>query len=135
MSVQLLSVGHVATRLGVHEDTVRRMIARGDLTAIRVARCVRISEEELEAYVHSQHPGAVASSPAPERASDGQIRALHAKCSELDRRAERPARSTKKAILTMAGAQFGREVTSSLELSSREAHWALETLDTELDQL
>lgn len=44
-----LSIGQVASELGCSHDTVRRMIARGELKAFRVgARLIRIRRRDLE---------------------------------------------------------------------------------------
>ncbi len=48
---QLLSIVEVARRLGVSEKTIRRQIADGELSAYRVGRQLRISEEDLMAYL------------------------------------------------------------------------------------
>ena len=47
----LLSVSVVAELLGVSTKTVRRLITRGDLKAHRIGSGLRISEEDLRAYV------------------------------------------------------------------------------------
>jgi excisionase family DNA binding protein len=51
---RLYSVGTVADRLDVSQDTVRRLIARGELTPIRIGSAVRISAAELESFVERQ---------------------------------------------------------------------------------
>ncbi len=45
---RLLSVTEAATQLHVHPATIRRMIARGDLAAVRVGRVWRVDPLELE---------------------------------------------------------------------------------------
>ena len=47
----LLSVLHVATRLGVSDKTVRRLIASEALTAHQIGRGLRISEDDLEIFL------------------------------------------------------------------------------------
>ena len=47
----LLSVAVVAKRLAVCTKTVRRTIERGELRIHRVGRLVRVSEEDLAAYM------------------------------------------------------------------------------------
>ena len=47
----LLTVQHVATRLGVSDKTVRRLIASEALTAHRIGRGLRISEDHLEIFL------------------------------------------------------------------------------------
>jgi len=44
----LLSIDAVAGRLDVSPYTVRRMISRGDLKAVRVGRLIRVRPADLE---------------------------------------------------------------------------------------
>ena len=44
----LLRVPEVARRYGLHEDTVRRAIKRGELSAVRAFGRTWVREEELE---------------------------------------------------------------------------------------
>lgn len=49
---RLSSVAAAADRLGVSQDTVRRMIDRGELTGYRLGkRLIRIDLDELEASI------------------------------------------------------------------------------------
>lgn len=50
----LLSVREVADALGVHPETIRRLIHDGRLEAIRVGRVLRIARAELDRFVASQ---------------------------------------------------------------------------------
>jgi len=50
----LLSVREVADALGVHPETIRRLIHDGRLDAIRVGRVLRIDRAELDRFVASQ---------------------------------------------------------------------------------
>jgi excisionase family DNA binding protein len=54
MGTQLLTVKQAAARLACHEDTVRRLLLRGELRCVRLGRAVRIEEWELAAYVRRQ---------------------------------------------------------------------------------
>jgi excisionase family DNA binding protein len=47
----LYSVNTVAKRLDVSADTVRRLIARGELSAIRIGVSVRVPAAEIESFV------------------------------------------------------------------------------------
>jgi excisionase family DNA binding protein len=47
----LRTIRAVAGLLGVHERTVHRLIARGELAAHRIGRGVRVSEADLRAYL------------------------------------------------------------------------------------
>jgi len=131
MALQLVTVAEAASRLAVHEDTVRRLIARGELRAAKFGRNVRIEEGELVALVRRRGGG---TADQIGQITPGQIRALHAKASRLDTELGKPPRTAKKAILTMASEQFKRPITSTLELNELEAHWVLEKLDDELEQ-
>jgi len=46
--------GEVAKRWKVHPRTIDRMIARGDLPAVRIGGLVRILEADLEALIQRQ---------------------------------------------------------------------------------
>lgn len=48
------TVQEVAARLRVAVQTVRNLIGRGDLPAIRVGRVYRIAAEDLEAFIRRQ---------------------------------------------------------------------------------
>jgi excisionase family DNA binding protein len=50
-----LSVAAAATLLGVHERTVRRVIARGEILAIKHGRALSISRASLERYAERAH--------------------------------------------------------------------------------
>lgn len=76
----LYSISTVAARLDVSQDTVRRLIAQGELTPIRIGFNVRIDATELEAFVHRQRqsasddaestdPGDALKSPGDDRAA------------------------------------------------------------------
>lgn len=47
----LHDVAGVASRLAVSKKTVRRMIDRGELSAHRIGRLLRISEEDLASFL------------------------------------------------------------------------------------
>ncbi|MFP5219955.1 MAG: helix-turn-helix domain-containing protein [Actinomycetes bacterium] len=47
---ELLSLDQAAAALGVHRNTVRRLVARGELPAVRIGpRLVRVSSSDLKA--------------------------------------------------------------------------------------
>ena len=54
LPTQLCSISTVARLLEVSPDTVRRLIARGDLIAIRIGGNVRVSATELESFIDRQ---------------------------------------------------------------------------------
>ena len=49
----LLTVQETAERLAVSVDTVRRLIARGELPALKVGKQIRLDPLELEKWVRS----------------------------------------------------------------------------------
>ncbi len=53
-NLKAFSVDEVAERLGVNPQTVRSMIERGDLRAIRVGRLLRIPAEVLEGFLRGE---------------------------------------------------------------------------------
>lgn len=55
---RLLTVARIAERLDVCERTVRRLIQSGHLKSLRVGRCLRITEEDFQAYVARCRSGA-----------------------------------------------------------------------------
>lgn len=50
----LYSVRDVADRLGVHPETIRRLIHEGRLDAVRVGRVLRVDGRGLAAFVERQ---------------------------------------------------------------------------------
>jgi excisionase family DNA binding protein len=55
---RLYAISTVADRLDISEDSVRRLIARGDLTAIRIGSSVRVAAAELESFVERRREAA-----------------------------------------------------------------------------
>ncbi len=59
--VPSLTVPDAAKRLGLNDKTVREMIARGDLAHYRIGRLIRLTEDDIAAYVESaRRPAKVA---------------------------------------------------------------------------
>lgn len=52
----LLTLEDAAQRLAISPRSVRRLIERGELTPIRIGRAVRLSADDLRAYVDQQRP-------------------------------------------------------------------------------
>ena len=51
----LLTPKQVADTLGIHLNTVYRLIANGDLTAVRVGpKLLRVNSDQLSAYMKGQ---------------------------------------------------------------------------------
>jgi excisionase family DNA binding protein len=51
---RLLDLSAVADRLGVCIKTIRRMIDRHELPVHRIGRLIRVSEDDLEAFIISK---------------------------------------------------------------------------------
>ncbi len=51
MEIACLTVRQVAERLNVNHKTVRKLIQRGQLAAVKIGGAVRIPEEGLQAYL------------------------------------------------------------------------------------
>ena len=47
----LLTVTRAAHSLGCHPETLRRAIRRGDLSCYKFGGCIRVSPEQLQAYL------------------------------------------------------------------------------------
>lgn len=63
-TLQVMTPGDVAARLGVSEKTVQRLIASGRLETIRVGRRHRVTERQFAEYVSGEtHRGTVRRSP------------------------------------------------------------------------
>jgi excisionase family DNA binding protein len=54
VSETLYSVREVAAKLGVHPETVRRLIHDGRLDAVRVGRVLRVDAAALEVFLARQ---------------------------------------------------------------------------------
>jgi excisionase family DNA binding protein len=50
----LVSVRDVANQLGVHPETIRRLIHDGRLDAVRIGRVLRVQREGLERFLARQ---------------------------------------------------------------------------------
>jgi excisionase family DNA binding protein len=56
--MQLLSTEETARRLGVHVETVRRLLRSGTLRGVKIGHVHRIEEGEISAYVERLRAGA-----------------------------------------------------------------------------
>ena len=52
--VLLYSVRQVAVLLGVHPETIRRLIHEGRMDAVRIGRVLRVESHEVDAFVARQ---------------------------------------------------------------------------------
>jgi excisionase family DNA binding protein len=61
---EYVNVAAVATRLSVHDQTVRKLLADGELPYTRVAGRVRIAWADVDAYVARHRAGGTANGAA-----------------------------------------------------------------------
>jgi excisionase family DNA binding protein len=73
---RLLEVVHVAHRLSVSIEYVRRLIRTHQLKAIRLGRRWRIDQADLEAWIDARRRAQAAEAPDEKRGRDGP-RELH----------------------------------------------------------
>ena len=64
----LFSVRDVAQRLGVHPETIRRLIHDGRLEAVRVGRVLRVDPQAVQGFLDRQRvrPALLREAPASE---------------------------------------------------------------------
>lgn len=131
VSEALVSRREAAQLLGVSVRTIDRLAA-GELTRVKIGRRTLFDPLDIRRYIaRCRRPGAGAEA-AERRITDGQLRALHAKAYELDKRdGERPG-TWKRSILMRASARLGREIESAHDLAVDEAIWILDELEREL---
>ena len=65
VSPKLLSYAATATVLGVGERTVKRLVAAGDLTPVRIGGSSRVRVEQLEDYIDQLTTQSISSPPSP----------------------------------------------------------------------
>lgn len=54
---QLLTLDQVAAKLQVSMSTVRRLLDRGELKAVRIGRSLRVRPADLAAYIEANAEG------------------------------------------------------------------------------
>ncbi len=81
METRLLTVPEVAQELAIHPKTVRRLVARGELAAVKIGAAVRVRPADVDAFVdeHRVQHGVRRHAPRP------RIRANAASASFADR--------------------------------------------------
>lgn len=78
MGTVLLTVGQVAEELSVHPKTVRRLIASGQLAAVKIGTAVRVLPDDVGAFVQNrrstvpEHRGPPVRPPAPRRVGSSE---------------------------------------------------------------
>jgi excisionase family DNA binding protein len=60
----LFSINTAAARLDCHPETLRRIIRRGELAAVKVGRTWRVRESDLVAYLNAHTVSAKAETPS-----------------------------------------------------------------------
>ncbi|MCC7069759.1 MAG: helix-turn-helix domain-containing protein [Deltaproteobacteria bacterium] len=65
MSASVVTVAEAATRLAVSRSLIRKLLATGCLTRVRIGRCVRVRVEELEALAAGMPPATRAAGQRP----------------------------------------------------------------------
>jgi excisionase family DNA binding protein len=55
--MRLNTINEVAQRLAVSSPTVRRLIARAELPTVRVGRCLRLRDDDVEALLRRGYTG------------------------------------------------------------------------------
>ncbi|MBA3825695.1 MAG: excisionase family DNA-binding protein [Ktedonobacterales bacterium] len=74
-----LSTHQIATRLGVHEETIRRWLRAGELRGVSLGRAgYRVSETDLHAFL-AHRLGDAPAAPAPPTLTEAALQALLAK--------------------------------------------------------
>lgn len=128
MRIELLTVKDVADALKLHPQTVRRMIARGELPATKIRGRVRVETQELLAFVRKGSAARAVTTPL-QMITPPQLRALHAKADRADRLNEWPRLTAKKRVMTEASEHFRCELASASDLDELQASWVMERLD------
>lgn len=67
VQMQLNTIGQAADRLAVSSATIRRLIATAELPIVRVGRCVRLREEDVQALIERGCSGSSNNQPERER--------------------------------------------------------------------
>ena len=122
------TVAETAGELGIPVGTVKQL-RRAVLDKLGDA-------SNMAAAVHRAHElGILGQAPDPSALplTDGQRRAFHAKCGELDVAHDLDRRTTKRQILVEASQRFRRNIESANDLSRSEANELLELLEQRLD--
>ena len=63
--LQLLTVPEVAAVLAVHPKTVRRLVASGELIAVKIGAAVRVRWTDIDAFVEEHRTGRSVRTRAP----------------------------------------------------------------------
>ena len=55
--MQLLTINQAASRCAVSSRMIRKLIEKTDLPAVRVGRCVRLREDDVDALIRRGYTG------------------------------------------------------------------------------
>lgn len=135
--IELDTLAGAARGETVDATAVRVGIPAGTVKQLRRAILDKLGDAtNMTAAVHRAHEqGLLGQAPDPSALpwTDGQRRAFHAKCSELDIANGVDRRTTKRQILVEASQRFRRQIESANDLSRGEANTLLELLEQRLD--
>lgn len=131
--LQLLTVHEAAEQLTVSVKTVRRMIDKGELDAVRIGRSVRIEQSELDSILNRRRTRTRSAAAPPLPRTEGQNRALHGKAADLAKLREVTKDQIKQDALRAASIRFGRIIGSTTQLTRDEASEVLDWLEEELE--
>ena len=127
---ELLKVQDVAARLHVNTRTVLRMVDRGELDAVKVARSWRFRPHDIDAYLHKHHTGSTSRFTIREQEDDLADDETWSGLADMEqphqRGAERqgPVRSMTHLDLEKQRLELEKE---QLELDQRRINYVLET--------
>ena len=85
--MQLHTISEVAQRLAVSSPTIRRLIARAELPTVRVGRCLRLRDDDVEALIRRGNTG---HQPPEERKGSQEMSADNFRSNEGIQRKRRP---------------------------------------------
>ena len=126
---RLLTTRQAAEYLAVSERTVCKLRETGELRGLKIRGCRRYDLAELARLVDAVSPPAQ-TEPITER----QLRALHAKAGDLDRKLGVPRGTSKRQALELTPRLLGRHVRSARELTVDEASVLLDALEARLEE-
>ncbi len=127
---ELLKVQDVAARLHVNTRTVLRMVDRGELDAVKVARSWRFRPHDIDTYLHKHHTGSTSRFTIREQEDDLADDETWPGLADMEqphqRGAERkgPVRSMTHLDLEKQRLELEKE---QLELDQRRINYVLET--------
>ena len=55
--MQLITISQAASRCAISSRMIRKLIEKTDLPVVRVGRCVRLREDDVEAFIRRGYTG------------------------------------------------------------------------------